>query len=178
MSVSPFSMTATRTTLASVFGVDFDDFHAEGLRFVGQKLFELVEGPSVQVGALFLSKFTSFPDASEVFNRNRWVPGRVGEFHDAPANDMIFVSLKTLLSTRQPFQGSPRTVATRRCLFLLERCADFGVAIADMIGVPTAEEGLGLTICNGSNNIDAAIYADYGIIGFGNSCDFPFKGYG
>ncbi|MGR6035437.1 MAG: hypothetical protein ACU4EQ_01635 [Candidatus Nitrosoglobus sp.] len=45
-------------------------------------------------------------------------------------------SHKAPLSTRQPFQGTLCGTATHLCLFLLEGGTGFGVATANMIGVP------------------------------------------
>lgn len=174
--ISFFSMPAATTALAGVFRVDPDHFHAESFRLVANELFKFIERPAVQVGALLFPKPAPITNTAKLFKCNRRVAGFLGELDDVPADDMIHVSLKAPFPARQPFQGAPRRAATRLCLFLLERGAYFGVAVADMIRMPATEENLTLTIGDGSQHIDTAVYAHHGIVRLGDGFHFTFEG--
>jgi hypothetical protein len=133
MPISLLSMTTAGAALAGVFQVNPDHFHTEGVGLVADKLLQLIKGPAVEIRALLLSKFTPIANTAKRFYRNRRVAGVLGKFDDTAAHNMVHVSLKSPLSTGQPFQGAPRRAATHVCLFLLESSAGFGVAVAKVV---------------------------------------------
>jgi hypothetical protein len=176
MSVSFLSMSALGAALAGVFRVNPNHIHAKVLRLVADKLFKLIEGPAVQIRALFLSESPPVADTAKVFDRNRRVAGVLGELNDAATDAVVLVPHKAPLSPRQPFQGTPRGAAARLCLFPLERSAGFGVVVADMIGMPAAKEALAFAVGDGGQHVNAPVYAYHGIVGFGNRFDLSLEG--
>lgn len=175
MSISLFRMPAAATPLTGVLRVDSDHLHAEGIRLVADKLFQLIKGPAVEIGALRFAQPASVANTAQIFYRYRRVAGVLGKLDDTAANDVVRISHKAPLSARQPSQGSPRGAAARSCLFLLERSAGFGVAVANMMGMPATEEKLTFAVGDGRQYIDTPVYAHHGIIGFIKSFNFAFK---
>lgn len=176
MPVSFLGMSAPRAALAGVFRVNPDHVHATDFSLVADKLFKLIEGPAVQIRALFLSESSPVADTAQVFNRNRRIPGVCGEFDEASANDMIHVSLKASSSARQPFQGAPHGAAPRLCLFPLERSAHPEVAGADVVDMSATKEALPFAIGDGRQHLDAPVYAHHGIVGFAHGNNLTLKG--
>jgi hypothetical protein len=83
---------------------------------------------------------------------------------------MIDVSDGALLSIEQPFQGAPREAATRLCLSLLERGADFGVAVTKVIHLSASKEQLTLAIGDRCQQANASVTASLGFSISGTPC--------
>ena len=102
--------------------------HPGILGFVGDKLPELIEGPTVLGVALRLAAFRALPDARQVFHRNLPLAGAC-RLDDPPADDVVNRAHMPLLTARQPFQESFGS----RCAFGLKRTADFGIVGAETL---------------------------------------------
>jgi hypothetical protein len=162
----------TRTSFAGVFGLNGDHTKTFAFGFVADELLKLVEGPSVEVGALLLAEPAPISDALQVFNRNRRVACPFSKGDDPLADDMIRILHKPRFSSRQPFQRPANAPSRTLCLPLLETGADFGVSLPDVFDVTTAEESGTLPIGGDGKKVDALVNSYNGIVGVGDGFDF------
>ena len=127
-------MTTLPTTMAGLRGIGRRDQHQRYpgiLGFVGHKLPQLIEGPTVLVVALRLTALGALPNAGQVFQGNLPL-ALAGRLDDPSADDVVNRPHMPFLSARQPFQepfGPP-------CAFGLQSTADFGV-----VGTETLDLG-------------------------------------
>ena len=172
------NVTTSGTTLRGMTRIDFDDFKTEPRRFVAQKLFQLVECPSVHIPALLFSQLArTVTNPVQLLNCNRWTSGAMGESHNPFAHHMINVSLKTPLPTRQPFQNTPNRSGVPLCLFLLESSAGIAVAVTNMLGVTPTEKSLLFAIGDNGDTGNAPINTHHRVVGFLNVCHTALERY-
>lgn len=163
LAVGGFSVTASRAPLAGVPGVDPHYYHSEPFSFVGDELSELTVGPTSNFSALNFAE-PAIPDTFEVFDGDHRASCPLGEGDHRLADFVINCSHESRLSARQPFEDLSDGARRVLCLSLLERRANIRVSITKMLGVPTLAHPVAFAICGAGEDVDAAVYADDGVV--------------
>lgn len=138
ITVGAFGMSASTTGLGRIRCIDGHHDGQGGRRLIADELFELIERPSVKSFSLPLSEL-ALADTFEVFHRYNAVRGKVC---DSSADEVIHLRHEAFLFAGQPLQNTPDTARIGLCLSGLERSAGFEIAVADIVGMPAAEEKL------------------------------------
>lgn len=176
ISIGRICKSAMRAALRSMPGINLDNLKAQSLSLIAEEAFELIEGPSVEVGPLGLAEFPAISDSVKLLNRNRRIPGSLCELNDSLADNMICITGKTLLSTGQPFQRTSDASGLALCLLPLEVGANSEVAVADVFGMLTAKEAGAFAIGSHGNIVDAPVNTDDSIVGVFNRSNFLLEG--
>lgn len=175
IAITSVSISTTRTTLAGVSGFNGD--HAKTFTFglVADELLKLVEGPSVEVCALFLSELSPVADTLQILNCNRRVSCLFSKDNDPLADNMVHILHKPRFSSRQPFQRPTNTPGRTLCLSLLEAGAGFGVSFPNMLNMTTTKEPGAIPIGGDCKNIDAPVNTHNCVVGTDNRLDFALE---
>jgi hypothetical protein len=166
------------TPFAGVLRINIDDLEAYSFGFIPNKLFQLSKAPPVQVGALLFPKASAVPNAFQVFQRNRRVPGLCGTVDNLLANDVVGVAGTPCLSPGQPLEHPTNATSRMRCLVPLEIRTNEGIPSTKMFRIATPEEPLLLAVGDGRQVIDPPIDTDDSVIGVVNDRNLSFEGDG
>ncbi len=120
--------TAAVAGLRCVCWINQHDRHASVLRFISDVLSELVERPTVVLGALGLADPRPLPDAGQIFESNLPVTGRC-RLDELLADSVVNRAHMPSLPARQAFQGASGALRP----FGLKRAADFTVVAAELL---------------------------------------------
>lgn len=122
------ALAANMARLAGVGRIDEYDRHANGQRFVGDELPQLVERPAFLMVAILLSALAALTNAGQVFQGNRSA-GFPSKVYQPSADDVVDVGGVFPFAAGQPFQEATRLLRA----FALNGSPDFGVVFAEPV---------------------------------------------